>query len=326
MKVLDQTRFAELGGLRRPVHIAIGMFDGLHLGHQSVIQSAIRSAELDGGLSAVLTFFPHPSHLFRPEDPTPQIYPAAVKEEILRELGVDFTLRQAFDPGFASMTAAQFTDWLCGVLPRLASVSVGENFRFGKGRGGSPSVLVDRLHRRGVSVYSCERVHLDGEPISSTRIRGLIPREPIEKVNALLGRPYCSIGTVTEGRRLGRTIGFPTLNLPVDMEIQPLRGVYVARCRRLEPKRGVPRAAVANFGVRPTVEEGAPPLLEVHCLEEPPAGYGDRVLVEWIRLIRPEKKFSGVEELRAAIAADRESALRAHGGLGGNRFGDGDPE
>ncbi|MEM0966457.1 MAG: riboflavin biosynthesis protein RibF [Verrucomicrobiota bacterium] len=301
--------FSTLAAIKRPIHLAIGMFDGIHLGHQSVIYSAIRSAELDGGLSGILTFDPHPSHLFRPENPTPQIYPARVKEELLREIGVDLALIQTFDHKFSKLTAKEFVGWLRGIVPSLSSVSVGENFRFGKGRSGSPKVLVESLRSHGISVYSCERVQLDGEPISSTRIRSYLADRPIEEVNALLGRPYHSIGEVQKGKQLGRTLGFPTLNMPVEHELIPTLGVYLVRYRVLAPQPSVLRPAVANFGRRPTVEERDLPLLEVHSLEDCPASYGDTLLVEWIRLLRPERKFSGVEELKDAIGRDRELAL-----------------
>jgi len=313
VKTYTQGQFGELAGLQRPVHVAIGIFDGVHLGHQAVIQSAIRAASLDGGVSAVLTFVPHPSHLFRPENPTRLIYSSATKEEALRDLGVDLFLEKRFEPEFAKLTAADFTDWLRTTLPRLASVSVGENFRFGKGRVGSPSLLVQRLKDHGVSVYSCERLHLNGEAISSTRIRNLLPQEPIETVNTFLGQPYRTVGVVREGKRMGRTIGFPTMNVPVETEILPVKGVYVARFRKLSPSAGATHPAVTNFGIRPTVESTENPLLEVHALDEGVADYGDTLLVEWIRLLREEKKFSGVDELRAAISKDRQNALRFFG-------------
>jgi len=310
MKTLRTGDFSELSQRKQPIHIAVGMFDGLHVGHQSVIQSALQAAELDGGISGVLTFHPHPSHLFRPANPTPQIYPTEVKQELLREMGVDLCLVQDFNEDFASNTAKQFVSWLRSIIPTLKSISVGENFRFGRGRSGSPTVLVEHLRKQGISVYSCERVHLDGEPISSTRIRQMLEQSPIEKINHLLGRPYHSVGTVQQGKKLGREIGFPTLNLPVAADILPSFGVYLARFKTIQPKRSTPRFAIANFGIRPTMEKTDSPLLEVHSLEDCPATYGDQILVEWIRKIRPEKKFNGLEELRASIRADRETALQ----------------
>jgi len=309
MKTYKPEELRERNLIKSPVHLAIGMFDGLHLGHQSVIHSAVQAAELDGGLSGILTFDPHPSRLFRPDSPTPQIYTPAAKQELLREMDLALCLIQPFGEKFAAQTALEFVEWICGCLPTLSSISVGENFRFGKNRQGAPSLLVDQLRSRGISVFSCERVHLDGEPISSTRIRGILPTKPIEEVNRLLGRPYHSIGKVEEGKRLGRTLGFPTLNLPFDAEIAPLYGVYLVRYRRLGDPRESSRFGVANFGLRPTVEDTPYPRLEVHSLDPCIADYGDPVVVEWIQFLREEKNFANIRELESAIAKDRKTAL-----------------
>lgn len=311
MRTIHFADFNKLGRIRRPVHLAVGMFDGLHVGHQSVIQSAIRAADLDEGLSGVLTFDPHPSHLFRPESPTPQIYPRAVKEVLLREMKLDLCLIQSFTAEFAAKSAEEFVDWICDRVPTLSSLSVGENFRFGKGRRGAPGLLVSELRGRGISVYSCERVHLDGEAISSTRIRGILPTAPVEEVNHLLGRPYHSVGVVQRGKQLGRTIGFPTLNLPVDAEILPPFGVYLVRYRLVDDPRRKSRFGVANFGLRPTVEDTQIPILEVHSLDPCTADYGDTLIAEWIQFLRPEQKFDGLESLKTAIAADQKKALSA---------------
>tara|TARA_R100000027_G_scaffold34143_1_gene24979 strand:+ start:16341 stop:17297 length:957 start_codon:yes stop_codon:yes gene_type:complete len=310
MKTFHSSEFATLRSIQRPVHLAVGMFDGIHIGHQAVIHSAIQAAELDGGLCGLLTFDPHPSYLFRPEDPTPQIYPAILKEVLLREMGLDLCLIQSFTEKFSSHTAEEFVAHLTGILPTLSSISVGENFRFGKGRSGSPSLLVKTLSQKGISVFSCERVQLDGDPISSTRIRAILPRRPIQEVNRLLGKPYHSIGTVLRGKQLGRTIGFPTLNIPIDTEILPPFGVYLVRFRKNVEASGQPQFGVANFGLRPTVESSESPLLEIHSLEERPPDYGDIVVTEWLRFLRPEKKFSNVEELKRTIQSDKESALK----------------
>ncbi|MGE9290364.1 MAG: riboflavin biosynthesis protein RibF [Puniceicoccales bacterium] len=310
MKTFRTQDFTELQSIRRPVHLAIGMFDGLHIGHQAVIHSATQAAQLDGSLCGILTFDPHPSHLFRPDSPTPQIYPPTVKEELLREMGLDLCLIQTFDPAFASHTAEDFVNWIRETVPTLASVSVGENFRFGKGRAGAPTLLVEKLKNLGISVFSCERVHLDGDPISSTRIRGILPQRPIQEVNHLLGRPYHSIGVVQEGKKLGRTLGFPTLNLPVQADILPPFGVYLVRYRLHGEGREHSRHGIANFGLRPTMENSTVPRLEVHSLDPCNANYGDTVVSEWIRFIRPEQKFESLEALQKSIQSDRETALQ----------------
>ncbi len=308
MKTLRSAEFSQLSAWDRPLHIAIGMFDGLHVGHQSVIHSAFQAAQLDRGQCGILTFHPHPSHLFRPDSPTPQIYAPSVKEELLRRMGLDLCLIQFFTGDFAKLSADEFVTWICNTIPSLASVSVGENFRFGKGRVGDPALLVKGLKKRGISVFSCERIHLDGKPISSTLIRSLLGRRPIEEINHLLGRPYLSIGVVKEGKKLGCSLGFPTLNLPLEADIYPQFGVYLVRYQIKEDPQGIMRRGVANFGLRPTMENSVIPRLEIHSLDECPAGYGSTVVAEWIKFLRPEKKFENLEALKTAIRADREKA------------------
>ena len=290
----------------RALHLAIGMFDGVHLGHRAVIEAAVQSARASGALSGVLTFSPHPSVLFRPDNPTKMIQDADVKGRILVQLGVDVVITQTFNTELASIPADDFLPWLLRALPRLAAIYVGENFRFGQGRRGDVAVLVAAGRKHGVRVFSAPRVSLNGEPISSTRIRAQLAAGEVESANALLGYNYYSEGTVTGGKRLGRTLGFPTLNLPWAPELRPRLGVYAVRVVGAKSAESLP--GVANYGLRPTVEQTVVPRLEVHVLGECPFGEGDVVRVEWIRFLRPEKKFAGVEELRKQIEADRETA------------------
>ena len=292
------------------LHLAIGMFDGVHLGHQTVIDAAIHSARRCGGFCGVLTFWPHPSVLFRPENPTPQIMNPEMKAGILRGLGIDFMIQQRFDRDYAATPAEAFLTVLLEHLPRLSSVYVGENWRFGRGRAGDVALLVKEGVRRGVSVVSVPRLHHNGDAISSTRIRECLTTGNMKTANALLGYTYFSRGPVRPGKQLGRTLGFPTLNISWAPGLQPARGVYAVRVRR-EGDSGF-RPGVANYGVRPTVEADAEPLLEIHLLDTMegncPLGEGDLLTTEWLEFIRPEKKFATVEALRAQIARDREKA------------------
>lgn len=308
MDTIKSNDFSKLSDCQKSLHLAVGMFDGVHLGHRSVIDSAIRSAGLDNGLSGVFTFHPHPSHYFIPESPTPQIYPTEVKRFILESMSVDLYLEQVFDEGLASMTAEAFVAYLVNQFPTLASISIGENFRFGKGRMGDVSLLVKLASAQSISVYSSERVQCDGQAISSTRLRGMLDKEPIEKINRLLGHTYTTMGTIIEGEKVGRTIGFPTLNMPWNAEIAPSYGVYAVRYQLAGHKKA--QEGVANFGLRPTVNtsSNSVPLLEIHSLEPTQLSYGDNVTVQWIKKIRTEKKFSGLEELKSAINADKEAA------------------
>lgn len=300
--------FEELTDLTSELHLAIGMFDGVHLGHKAVIESAVSSAQRSkNAVSGVLTFDPHPSRLFRPEAPTLLIMPTALKLTLLDELGVDVVICKPFDRAFASISAEDFLADLRKALPTLKSIYVGENFRFGKMRAGSVTTLIDSGNQLGISVFSAERIKHNGEPISSTRIRKELESGKIEKVNDLLGYSYRSIGKIVGGKKLGRKIGFPTLNIPWSPECRPMYGVYYVRFRSLKETLWV--SGVANYGIRPTLEQSAPePLLEIHALTGTALNQGDSIEVEWLRFIRLEQKFESVELLKEQIAKDCERA------------------
>lgn len=289
----------------RPLHLAIGMFDGVHLGHQSVIDSAVHSARRSGGLAGVLTFWPHPSALFRPQNPTPLLMPMEMKRRVLAELGIDFLIEQNFSREFAAIEASSFVGYLRQRLPQLSAIYVGENFRFGRGRTGDVSTLVEEAKTLGVAIYSAERLSHNGAPISSSRIRELLSAGNIVEANALLGYSYFAEGVVERGRQLGRTIGFPTLNLSWVPELKPRFGVYAVQ---VLDAAGKSFKGVANFGVRPTVENAGNPLLEIHLLEQATLTYGDKIRVNWLHYIRPESKFGSLDELKHQILLDAESA------------------
>lgn len=296
-----------------PVHLAIGMFDGVHRGHQSVVHAAVQAAHRDAGRSGVLTFWPHPSVVIRPESPARLILDAATKRNLLSGLGVDFLIEHPFTPEFAATGAMEFVALLKRVLPGLKAVYVGENFRFGRGREGDIALLGEAAKEAGFEVVITPRLHQAGAPISSSRLRELIAAGEMEEANALLGFSYFSVGQVESGRRMGRELGFPTLNLRWEPGLAPRYGVYAVR---LTGPDGRKYPGVANYGLRPTIVGDAPhPLLEVHVLEETPLTYGDVVTVQWLRFLRAEQKFSKVEELRAQIDRDRTAALAALPGL-----------
>lgn len=286
----------------RPLHLAIGMFDGVHLGHRAVIEAAVQSARRTGGVAAVLTFSPHPSALFRPESPTPMITDVPTKVAMLGGLGVEAVIAEPFTPDYAKIEAEDFLPHLRRQLPQLTAVYVGENWRFGRGRRGDVSLLIAEARRSGLTVFSAPRVNFDGEPISSTRIRGLLANGDVALANSLLGHTYTARGIVLPGKRLGRTIGFPTLNLAWSPELRPRLGVYAVRVSGVKSESTSP--GVANYGVRPTVEQTEEPRLEIHLFGACPYGDGDEIAVEWVRFLRPEAKFGGLEQLREQIGRD----------------------
>ncbi|OUW19644.1 MAG: riboflavin biosynthesis protein RibF [Opitutales bacterium TMED158] len=299
-------RFAGTAG--RSIHLAIGMFDGVHRGHRKVIESAIGAAAEAGGLAGALTFWPHPSVLFQPENPTPMILDPKTKRSELEKLRIDFMIEEPFTKVFAATESNRFVAMLKDKIPELASIHTGQNWRFGKGRLGDVALLKALADAEGVDFAAMECLYVEGERVSSTRVRNALSSGRIEEANRLLGYEYDSLGTVTEGKKVGRTIDAPTLNLPFEGDLAPCYGVYAVRVSRFDGDERLP--GVANFGIRPTVNELKRPLLEAHVLGECPFGYGDRLRVEWIAFLRPEMKFDGIGALRARIAMDIEEARR----------------
>jgi riboflavin kinase/FMN adenylyltransferase len=289
----------------RPLHLAIGMFDGVHLGHQAVIEAAVHSARRGGGLAGVLTFWPHPSAVFNPAGRTRMLMSPEMKFRVLLRLGVDAVISQPFSLEFARITAEEFLPHLQRWLPHLAGIYVGENWRFGAGRRGDVQLLLAEAARHGLPMLSVQRVHRSGAPISSTRIRDDLEAGRLEEANLLLGYAYFAEGVVVPGRRLGRTLGFPTLNIPWQPELQPRYGVYAVQVGGDQTTR---MPGVANYGIRPTVAAAGEPLLEVHVLGPCPFTTGGRLTVEWLKFLRPEQKFGNIDELRAQIANDRGAA------------------
>lgn len=307
--------FEALSELKGELHLAIGVFDGVHLGHKAVIESAVLSARRSsaqassgrGGICGVLTFDPHPSRLFHPENPTRLIMPIETKTQMLFKVGVDCVICKHFDRAFASIPADQFLRQLKSSLPSLKSIYVGENFRFGQKRTGDVSTLIKSGRQLGIGVFSAERIKHNGEPISSTRIRKELEAGEILSVNDLLGYNYTAMGEIVSGAQLGRTIGFPTLNLPWQPECLPRFGVYYVQFRASGTQAWC--GGVANYGVKPTVADAEQiPGLEVHGLEATKLTAGDTIEVEWLRFIRPEQKFASIDELKAQITKDCQTA------------------
>lgn len=301
--------FNELKNESSPLFLAMGMFDGVHLGHQSVIESAIHTAKSLGGKSGVLTFNPHPSRIFHPENPSLLMFPLEQKLEILSDLGLDFTIIKHFDHQFGSLSAKVFLHELKENIPTLKGIFVGENFRFGKGRMGNLKTLLDARQFYGFHVTAVPRLTWDGDAISSTRIRNLLQEGKMETVASMLGRPYTISGNVVSGQKLGHKIGFPTINIPWLPELRPPYGVYAVTII-LRDQANQTMKGIANYGLRPTVASDGVPLLEAHCFESCSCNPGDKVTVYLNKYMRPEKKFNSIDELKAQIAIDKGIALQ----------------
>lgn len=287
---------------------AVGNFDGVHLGHQAVIGEAQRFARLAGAPSAVLTFEPHPRMLFQPDAPPFRLTDSAGRAEAIGALGVDILFELGFDEGFAHLSAEAF---ISDILHRgfgLRHVVIGHDFFFGHRRRGTPEMLQEYGIRLGFGVTIIEPVtEADGAVYSSTRIRQCLKEGDPRGAAALLGRPWEVEAKVMHGDARGRTIGFPTANLQLGDIINPAHGVYAVRAS--DAASGESWNGVANFGRRPTVNDRGP-LLEVNLFDVSPDLYGRKLRVQFIDFIRPEMKFSGLEELKAQIARDADEARR----------------
>jgi len=282
-----------------PSVVALGMFDGVHLGHARLVEEANRIARAQGLASAVMTFDAHPLALLRPVQAPPMLTTASEKAERLRELRPDALLMRPFDAAFAAQSAEEFAARLAKAL-RMKVAVVGFDYAFGAGGAGNPTVLRRLGEQYGFEVYELEPVCWEGEPVSSSRVRAALAAGDLQGAKAMLGGPYRVSGQVERGKGLGRTLGFPTANLslPKGKALPPF-GVYAARVRI----EGDTHPAVLNIGVHPTVPEGAP-TIEIHVLDAAPDLYGKRVEAALEAWLRPERKFDGVEALRAQIGRD----------------------
>lgn len=304
MRIIHQP--AELNSGERPVCAAIGVFDGVHRGHQAVISHAVQEARHRGGVAVVVTFDRHPRSVVDPARAPALIQPLSRKLAALAELGADAALVYRFDRAFSLQPAEAFVQALQQGLGQLHCLSVGANFFFGHDRAGNVALLQALGQRRGFAVRVAEPVLFAGEPISSTRVRAAIRAGRLAEVSAMLGRPYAVCGIVQRGQGLGRRLGFPTANLAVDGLEMPPQGVYAAQVRL---SQGL-RPAVVNWGLRPTVAAGAPvPHFEVHLPGWQGDLYGLELEVQLGRYLRPEQRFADVGALRAQIARDIASAL-----------------
>jgi riboflavin kinase/FMN adenylyltransferase len=300
----------ELGGLPGPLHLAIGMFDGLHLGHRAVIEEARASQAERGGSVVVVTFDPHPVEVLAPDQAPRLLTDTPHKLLILaREFAVGQVLLVRFDPAFARLTGEEFVKSLLAAAPAsgIARICVGNEWRFGRGRSGDVALL-ERLGREhGFEVSGIGLVEIDGQRVSSTRVREAVAAGDFVTAASLLGRPYRVHGIVAKGRQLGRTIGFPTANLSVHREQLPPSGVYAVRVAGA----GDSWNGVANLGLRPTVDGSGDELkLESHLFGLDHEIYGEGLEVEFVAKLREELKFANLEELRRQITLDAAEARR----------------
>ncbi len=285
----------------QPTVLTIGNFDGLHLGHRAMLERLVAKARELGLPATVMTFEPHPRELFSPEQAPARLTSMREKLELLDSCGVDRTYVCHFSRKLASLSADDFIGKLLVRGLGVRHVIIGDDFRFGKGRGGDFAALEAAGRQHGFSCEAMHTIEVDGERVSSSAVRDALAAGDLEHAARLLGRPYVISGRVVHGDKIGRKYGFPTANVQLKRKRMPLTGVFAVTVSGLD-KRQLPGAA--NLGVRPTLAAGMKPVLEVHLFDFDSDIYGRHVTVHFLHKLREERKFASLDELKTQIARD----------------------
>lgn len=290
--------------------VSIGVFDGVHLGHQAILAANLERARELGARPTVVTFGQHPKRVLLGRAPR-TLTSLEHRLDLFRQAGIEHTLVLEFDAALRSISAEEFTRRILLAGLGARAFVLGFDSKFGRDRGGTP----ESLARAGHDVRKVPKVELDGRPVSSTAIREAVELGDLEGAARMLGRPVSVLGTVVEGERIGRGLGFPTANLDLHHELHPPVGVYVGRARVLSGEEGVPatrHGAVANIGVRPTLggTEQSPPQLEVHLLDFEADIYGREVEFSFLSRLREEQRFEGLGALQEQLALDVAAARK----------------
>ncbi|MGA3169991.1 MAG: bifunctional riboflavin kinase/FAD synthetase [Chthoniobacteraceae bacterium] len=301
------TAIPDLAAIPGPVYLAIGAFDGVHLGHRSVLLRALSDARSNGGAAVAVTFDPHPAKILRPAAAPRLLTATGHKLALIRALGIEPVLVIPFTPQFAATSPEDFVLQLHAACHPLREICVGHEWSFGRGRAGNLEMLRQMGDRLGFDEVGVPAVEVDGEIVSSTAIRRAVEAGDLRRAARLLGRDYTILGTVVRGDGLGHRLGFPTANLSAHNEQFPPNGVYAATALW----RGRPLKGVANLGVRPTVASvTGERLLELHIFDFDQQIYGEDIEITFHRHLRPEQKFPTLEALKSQIASDVADARR----------------
>jgi riboflavin kinase/FMN adenylyltransferase len=308
------------------VCLAIGFFDGVHLGHQQIIRQTVSDARQHGGRSVVVTFDRHPNTVVAPAKVPQLIYSLPQKLRTIAKLEPDHLLLLHFDQAFSEKPGDAFIRELVETLSPIQSLCVGANFKFGHRRSGDVSLLKRMGAELGFAVHGLAAVSLDGETVSSTRIRETLVSGDLDSVSQMLGREYAFSGKVVPGKKLGNTLGFPTANIDTTGLALPPNGVYAVHALvvpkaagGMDTKSGSVSDAgkkaflrgVLNIGMRPTLQEAIPQrTAEAHLLDFSGDLYGEELEIRVLEKLRDEKKFAGLTELKEQIARDIESAQK----------------
>lgn len=302
MKLAHHPR--DLADLKGPIGIAAGFFDGLHRGHQAVLQATRDWARASGGSPWVMTFDIHPAKIVQPADAPPLITSTRHKLALLERTGMDGCLLLNFTRGRARQEPEAFLDWLFTQAPDIRAIFTGENWRFGRQGRGDLALLRAFAQPRQIGVETVRPRISEGSPISSTRIRNAIQEGDLVLAARLLGRPFSLFATIGSGQKLGRQLGFPTANLTPDNEVRPPFGVYAVHA----VADGRPFEGVLNYGHRPTLGVPSAPLMELHLLDTRINLYRRTIEVFWGPRLRSERTFPALDALSRQIARDIQMA------------------
>lgn len=295
----------ENANILRPTVLTLGVFDGLHLGHQRIMQTVVERAKAVNAIATAITFDPHPRAVLHPESAPPLLQTLDQRLANFEVLGIEQAIVIAFDREFAAQPAEDFLTNIIHDRLHAKEVYLGKGFAFGKNRGGDIDLLRQMSKELGFFADEVDEVTLRGKRISSSKIRGLLAEGRINLARRMLGRPYGVEGVIIRGNRRGHTIGFPTANLHPHNRVIPKFGVY-ATATLVDGKW---RRSITNIGVRPTFENTAEPSIETYLFDFAGDLYGDVLRVRFLYRIRDERKFSGIEELKAQIQKDSRRAL-----------------
>lgn len=306
--VRDPLRAADLprGGIA-----TIGNFDGVHLGHRRILESVVARAREAGRPSLAITFEPHPLSVLRPDHAPRCLQTLHQKEEEIEAIGVDNLLVIPFTRDFSLTEPEEFVRTVLRDRLAVSELLLGSHFAFGRGKRGDLALLTRMGPEGGFIASGVEEVFYSGEPVSSTRIRTAVARGEVARANAMLGRQYALDGIVAKGEKVGRKIGYPTINLEPENELHPADGVYVTRIairsfgRRFD--------SVTNIGRRPTVYEDIAATIETHVLDFSENVYGERARLFFFDRLREERKFPSVAELTEQIGRDIEATRQYFG-------------
>jgi riboflavin kinase/FMN adenylyltransferase len=279
--------------------VALGNFDGVHLGHQKIIGQAVEKAHAKGRDAVIYTFDPHPRVVLKQAPDIPRITTARERDVIFEHLGIDVLIMAEFTTEFASQTPGQFVENVLVEELAVRNIFIGENYRFGKARSGTPETLRQMAPEKGFTVHVVPPVKIGDVTVSSSKIREHLLKGEIREANMLLGREFTMEGKVIHGHSRGKGLGFPTANLKPEPKLHPPEGVYAVYCRTAE---GV-HPGVMNIGWNPTFKDRRR-AYEVHILDFDATLYGETIKIYFVERLRPEQSFSNVDELVAQIRRD----------------------